>query len=437
VHRSIPLSSEQIRLLEERASRVHRGLLDTIRKVSQELGCRAFLIGGVPRDLILCRGLGDLDLVVEGEGGKFATRLAEILGGTVKVHSRFGTAAVEGLGERLDVASTRRERYESPAALPTIQPGLLADDLRRRDFTVNTLVIEVGKGPPFEIQDAFGGSEDLKEGYLRVLHRGSFEDDPTRVLRGVRFETRLGLRLDEEAERLARSAVAGGVFEALSGDRLRRELFRLLAPGASLRERLHRLQELGILSILHPNLSLAQRDLDWIDRAATAWDSLPPDLSATEAWGLPLSLLVGSLDPGERVEMLDRLAVRPSEQAWLSGSMEALGHAVEVLGRQDVKPHEVDRVLRAMKGEQIALLLAFTGKPVVQWTQRWIDELRGVKVSLTGQELIEGGLSPGPEIGRALEATREARLDGVISRKDELDYALNVSKSSSHEVVGE
>jgi tRNA nucleotidyltransferase (CCA-adding enzyme) len=382
---------------------------------------------------MLSRGLGDLDLVVEGDGAEFATRLAEILGGTVKVHARFGTAELEGLGERLDVASTREEKYESPGALPTIQPGLLAEDLRRRDFTVNTLAIEVGADPPFEIHDAFEGLKDLKEGRLRFLHEGSFQDDPTRILRGIRFETRLGLRLAEEAVRMARSAIDSGAFDALSGDRLRRELFRLLEPGASLRERLHRLHELGLLSVLHPNLSLAERDLEWIGRAASAWQSLPPDLAKVEGWGLALSVLVSSLGPKERMEMLERLAVRPADRAWLWESEDALGYAAKVLGRQDVKPHEIDRVLRALRGEQIALLLAFDSEPVVQWTQRWIDEIRGVKVSVTGQELLNAGHTPGPEFGRALEATREARLDGLISTEDELQYALDVMKSKSRE----
>ena len=383
---------------------------------------------------MLSRRLGDLDLVVEGDGAEFATRLAELLGGTVKVHTRFGTAEVGGLGERLDVASTRKEKYESRAALPEIQPGLLSDDLQRRDFTVNTLAIEVGTEPPFEVHDAFEGLEDLEEGRLRVLHEASFEDDPTRILRGIRFETRLGLRLAEEAVRTARSAVDSGAFEALSGDRLRRELFRLLEPGASLRERLQRLLELGLLSVLHPNLSLAEGDLEWIDRAVRVRESLPSDLVGVEGWGLALSVLVGRLGPNERMEMLDRLAVRPAERAWLVESKEALGHAVEVLARQDVKPHEVDRVLRALRGEQIALLLASSSDPVVQWTQRWIDEFRGVEVSLTGQELRDAGYPPGPGIGRALEATREARLDGLISKEDELQFALNVMRSKNLEV---
>jgi hypothetical protein len=190
---------------------------------------------------------------------------------------------------------------------------------------------------------------------------------------------------------------------------------------------------LGLLSVLHPNLSLAERDLEWIGRAASAWQSLPPDLAQVEGWGLALSVLVSSLGPKERMEMLERLAVRPADRAWLWESEDALGSAAKVLGRQDVKPHEIDRVLRALRGEQIALLLAFDSEPVVQWTQRWIDEIRGVKVSVTGQELLNAGHTPGPEFGRALEATRAARLDGLISTEDELQYALDVMKSKSRE----
>ena len=151
MQRTIPLSDHQARLLEDRASRVDSGLLVAIQQVSQGLGCRVYLVGGAPRDLILSDRIGDFDLVVEGDAAGFADSLAEILGGTVKTHPRFGTSELMGLGERLDIATARTESYDTPAALPRVEAGSLAEDLRRRDFSVNTLAIELGEGPPYSM----------------------------------------------------------------------------------------------------------------------------------------------------------------------------------------------------------------------------------------------------------------------------------------------
>lgn len=433
MQQSIPLSVHQVQLLEDRARRIDSGLLEAIQQESQRLGYRVFLVGGGPRDLLLSGRLGDLDLVVEGDGEEFARALAKVLGGTARMHSRFGTAELQDLGERLDIATARTERYGSPAALPEVEPGPLKEDLLRRDFSVNTLAIELGDGPPYEVLDSHNALEDMKDGRLRVLHDGSFADDPTRILRGIRFESRLGLRLDDAAERMARAAVADGAFDALSGDRLRREVFRLLDPVGSIESRLGRLRELGLLSILGPGLRLSGEDLVWIGRAATELEGLPPDAAEVEGWRLVFPVLYGSLDQRAGEETADRLAIRPEDRDWLLGSRRDLDHAIEVLRRPSSKPHEIDRVLRPLRREQIALLLALGDPPVVQWTRRWLQELRSLSLTLSGQELVDAGFAPGPSIGRALEATREARLDGSITAEGELQFALNELKSESRE----
>lgn len=433
----MPLSSQQVRLLEERARGVHVDLLAAIREVSSRLGYRAFLVGGVPRDLVLSDRVGDLDLVVEGDGVEFARSLAEILGGTVRAHARFGTAILEGLGAGLDVAGTRTEEYASPAALPEVRAGLLGEDLLRRDFTVNTLAIEVGKEPPYEIRDHFGGLEDLQQGRLRVLHPDSFVDDPTRILRGIRFEAQLGLRLDAEAEELARSAIESGVFAALSGDRLRREVFRLLEPAEAIEAVLLRMRDLGLLRILHPAVTLAEPDLEWVGRAAEEWVGLPADLGELEAWRLVFPVLLGGLDAKQREALAERLALRAEDREWLLGSREAVDRALEALDLPQMLPHEIDRVLRLLRAEQIALLLALGRSPVVQSVQLWLDAMRSLEFTLTGKDLMDAGYSPGPWIGRALEATRDALLDGRIGKGDELRFAMRQLESRGSEADGQ
>lgn len=429
--RSIPLSPEQHQSLEERASQVNPGLLEAIRLISQRLGCAVFVVGGAPRDLVSSNQMGDLDLVVEGDGEGFARALAASLGGRMRSHPRFGTAEVELPGGRLDVATTRQEYYDSPAALPTVEPGPFEDDLRRRDFTVNTLAIELGEGPPFAIQDSYGALRDLEENRLRVLHDDSFIDDPTRILRGVRLESRLGLRMDESTERLAIGAVTDGVFDSLSSDRLRRELFRLLEPIGLIVPRLQRLNALGLLSVLSPDLQMSQEDLAWIGRAAERTGDLPADIDDVEGWRLALPALLEGVDRTLVESVATRLALRPDDGKWLLTSRLDLDRALEALRRPDSRPSDVDRALRPLRSEQIALLLAVDEAAVVQKARVWLADWRAVQLSLTGQELVEAGIAPGAWIGRALELTREARLNGTITAREELDFALNLLKKEN------
>ncbi|HYG61732.1 MAG TPA: CBS domain-containing protein, partial [Thermoanaerobaculia bacterium] len=236
-----------------------RSRIAQVAEVSREEGVPVYLVGGLVRDLLLERENRDLDLVVEGDGPRFARRLAERLGGRARVHPAFLTAVVvDREGFHIDVATARSEFYRTPAALPEVQLSALRQDLFRRDFTINTLAIRLGPDETPELIDYFGGRLDLKEKTLRVLHSLSFIDDPTRVLRAVRLELRLGFQISAETLRLVEVAVAEGVFGLLSGARLREELALLLGDPALAPRGLERLAELGVLRALHPRLELGE-----------------------------------------------------------------------------------------------------------------------------------------------------------------------------------
>ena len=174
---------------------------------------------------------------MEGDGLGFAALLAEELGGRVRTHPVFLTAVVvDPEGFHIDIATARSEFYRTPAALPEVQTSALRQDLYRRDFTINTLAIRLGPGTEPELIDYFGGRHDLKEKTLRALHSLSFIDDPTRVLRAVRLELRLGFHISSETLRLVEVALDEGIFDLLSGSRLRDELVMLLDdPALALR----------------------------------------------------------------------------------------------------------------------------------------------------------------------------------------------------------
>ena len=214
----------------------------------------AYLVGGALRDLVRGAGSVDLDVAVEGDAAASARELAARLDGEAVEHERFGTATVRAGDIAIDLATTRRERYSRPGALPEVEPAPLVEDLARRDFTVNAMAAALAPVELGRLYDPHGGVPDLGAEVVRILHYRSFLDDPTRLLRAVRYEVRLGFDMDTETEALAREAVERGAVATVSGPRLGDELLNLLGepdPAAAAA----RLRLLGLDRALHPALS--------------------------------------------------------------------------------------------------------------------------------------------------------------------------------------
>jgi tRNA nucleotidyltransferase (CCA-adding enzyme) len=438
------------RLRPELAARVA-----VVARVAAEMGVEAWLVGGTVRDLLLGRDGPDLDFVAVGDGAGLAAAVHRALGGRLLRHAEFLTAdVIDSEGVHLDIATARQESYEAVAALPDVWPAAMLDaDLRRRDFTVNAMALRLpaslpGSLPPSQangldvgglaaaasLADPTGGWRDLAAGALRVLHERSFLDDPTRVLRGVRFEARLGLRLTPETEALARQAVAAGAFARLSGSRLRRELELLLdgeaGPAAALAG-LERLRELGVLGAVHPRLAAssewpaARRRL--LDAAAElAWYRAAHVVGAgrpARPWLLLLLALAAGLSEDGRDELASRLLLAGGERRLLIGFGERLAAAGARLGG-GARPHEVDAALAGLADEELLLLAAQEGALARSWVRRYLTELRPLALTIRGADLLAAGAPSGPAIGHALRAARDARLDGEIGPGEELAFAL-------------
>src|SRR5512133_2241464 len=213
----------------------------------------AFLVGGAVRDLLLGRTTVDLDMAIEGDARMVAREVARRLDGQAVEHERFGTATVRAGDLAVDLATTRRETYSEPGALADVEPAGLTEGLGRRDFTINAMALGLNGDVVGVLEDPHGGRDDLEAGVIRVLHGRSFIDDPTRLLRALRYEARFGFRMDEQTERLGREAAAGPGFSTVSGPRVRDELLDLLreeeAPAA-----VERMRELGLDRALDPKI---------------------------------------------------------------------------------------------------------------------------------------------------------------------------------------
>src|SRR5215213_8878955 len=377
----------------------------------------AYLVGGAVRDLLRAADAVDLDLAVEGDARSVARALAERLGGVVREHARFGTATVRAPDLSFDLATTRTETYDAPGALPRVTPAPLSDDLRRRDFTINALAVALTGDRLGHLYDPHGGLADLEAGVVRILHPGSFLDDPTRLLRAVRYETRLGFQMDEDSERAARAALAEDALSTVSGARVRDELMDLLAeleaPVA-----VERMRELGLDRALHPALD---PDPDLVASASLGATAIGADRALAS-----LAALVASA-PEELEGWLAGLSLEARERDAVARAAHVGQELARALHERERIPSELLDLLGREPPEALALALAFgaPSEPIL----RWVTALSGVRLEIGGADLLAAGVPEGPALGRALEETLRRKLDGLVSgRADELSTALELAR---------
>ena len=382
---------------------------------------RAFLVGGSVRDLILERDAGDLDVVVEGDGLAIAQALSRDVDGSLTRHHAFQTATVNASdGSRVDVATARREDYPRPGQLPQVIPGSLEDDLRRRDFTFNTMAIGLTGDDVGCFLDPLEGAADLEKGIVRVLHSRSFADDPTRVLRALRFALRFAYDLDAETHDLLLEAVNGGYLDTVSGERTRRELAYMLTE--SPRQAPVRLQIEGVLQELHADLVADPMHLNELHAAIAWYRELPSeDLADSDDWALVLACCARRLGGQERWELARRLRLSRDERtALIKGGVL---WAKSVAGWQDLSESDrqrhshIERTFRGIGPQTLLVALAVSQHEDVELAgaiRRYLETLRFVRPLLSGDDLRELGIADGPAMGEMLDLLRAARLDGDV-----------------------
>lgn len=339
-----------------------------------------YLVGGAVRDLLLGRGRADIDLVVVGD----PLELAATLGGAAvatTMFPEFGTAKVSFDGHEVDVAGARIETYPHPGALPVVKPAAdIEADLARRDFTINAMAVLLGEHP--ELIDPWGGQADLADGLLRVLHEGSFADDPTRAIRAARYAARLDFDLEPAtAELLATTDLS-----TVSTDRCDAELARLAAENSGLRG-------LGLLA---------------------SWGLIEPRQGGIELAAKVVDLL--GTDPWHEVD-------RP--RAIIAAALDPLGEAAELAAAEPERPSQAVALVGGRGADELVLARALGA----EWLDRYMAEWRHVSLEIDGADLLAVGVPEGPAVGRGLQAALRRKLDGEIGgRERELAAALEAAK---------
>jgi tRNA nucleotidyltransferase (CCA-adding enzyme) len=388
-----------------------------------------YVVGGVPRDLVLNRPTSDLDIVVEGDAISIARAMAEKYGGRVTAHSRFLTAKWHFAGgssvnarsggvprgasksTSIDLISARIETYLHPAELPRVRLGSIVDDLRRRDFTINTLAVRVDEAHFGDFRDDFGALGDLQRGTIRVLHSLSFRDDPTRMYRAVRYEQRYAFHLD--AKTLSLIADSRALVDRLSAHRIRSELDLILGEDRAA-VMVERLANLGLLRTVHrylPDDNVSLGGLKLADQTSTL--SSPRPSLQTLRWLLWLAVLGhGQIQAIQtRLHFSGDLFAAMLASSRLRRDLSSLtrrktSQAVAYLRRVPISSiHAVYRTAPSARARHVL--------------ENYLLDWRHVRSTVTGRDLRRLGLAPGPVYEYVLSDLRDARLDGLVRTKEE------------------
>jgi tRNA nucleotidyltransferase (CCA-adding enzyme) len=418
--------------LESALAKDRLDLLKTIAQVAHDQHAALYVVGGFVRDLLLERPSPDFDLVVEGDAIRLARGLAMRYGGRVTGHARFGTAkwhldnpgedgrksllSVEGL-QTVDLVTARTEFYTHPTALPTVERGSIKLDLHRRDFTINTLALRLDGRHYGELHDYWGGLNDLRAGLVRVLHSLSFVDDPTRILRAVRFEQRFAFRIEERTMELL--VEARPLIDRLSGDRLRHELNNILestfAP-----QIMSRLHSLDLIRAIHSDLEWD----DWLFNRIESLDGIVPD----REWGisaqgrllkrdLAYTIWMIQLQPGQADGIVRRLKI-PVKLA--EGICSACALWQDRLNLKGSLPSEVvKRLDEAPELSCYAVYLATSDVELREALWNYVHEWQKIQPGIDGHTLRSLGIPPGPIYRDILTRLRGAWLDGLVTNQDE------------------
>ena len=420
--------------LRERLSKHMMKTLVQLGETASQLDCSAYVVGGFVRDLFLYRKNEDIDVVIEGNGIAFAKTFAQVFGARTHTHEKFGTAVIIFPdGFKIDIASARMEYYQFPASLPVVEMSSIKMDMFRRDFTINTLAIQLNPGKFGRLIDFFSAQKDIKDKTLRVLHNLSFVEDPTRVFRALRFEQRFGFTIGKLTSSLIDNAVKMEFFKRLAGKRVYAEL-KLILKEENPAPTIIRLMDYDLLKVIHPGI-IIESDLKHLldtTKKVTDWHDLLFIDEPYERWAVFFMALIRHTDLQTTHEICQHLTIAP-RYATMFGENRI--HAAQQVTRLEwhkrMKNADVYNLLKAFKTEVILYMMVCTGSEIAKKRiSLYHTRLRNVAITVSGKDLLGMGLAPGPVFSKLLQAVLEAKLNGLVkTHEDELAFIRrNMSK---------
>ncbi|MBI4743602.1 MAG: CBS domain-containing protein [Actinobacteria bacterium] len=408
-------------------------LLKDLGNLAEETGFNVYLVGGFVRDMIMNYPNFDIDLVVEGDGIIFAENIVKKLGGRLRSHRKFGTAVVILTSDfRIDIASARREFYEHPAALPQVELSSIRQDLSRRDFSINAMAIALNTPRFGELFDFFGGQKDIEKKQIRILHSLSFIEDPTRIFRAVRFEQRYGFCMEEQTEKLARKAVEMELVGELTTVRVRNKLILILSEEESFKA-IERLDNLGVLKNIFPKIKVDQNLEDNFKKIKSAASKIDIFFqSKSKMWLVLLMIMLENLSEEELKNWCAQMKFRKVDtNTLINGIIEGPKIMVVLNSDKKLRNSRIYELLYDFNQESLVYMYSKASSNAKYRIETYITKLKDVKIEVNGKDLIAMGIKPSSIFNKALKKLLDAKLDGLVKKKEEeIEFIKNEIKNS-------
>jgi len=398
------------------------GIIACAQEVTRTLSISAYLVGGFVRDLFLGVPNLDVDIVVEGDALNFAEKLCAKLNAKLIKHRRFGTATLILPNKlKMDLATARKETYPHPGALPEVTPGSIRDDLRRRDFSINAMAISIGQEDYGRLIDFFNSINDLKKGYIRVLHDLSFMDDPTRTFRAIRFKERYGFSIEPHTLYLLKEALKKDALSLVDKQRIRDELILLLKEKEPLKY-IRTLSRLIGLEFLNKRIKLDKSKWNFLKKVQKEifWFSKNfPRKRILDIWLMYLVALLDGLRLKEIKEICREFSLRMGETKRIYSYAETQASLDRKLSMRNILPSQIYACLEPLSYEVILLIKAKSANPL---TKKHIEDFfkvyNGTRLYTSGEDLKKIGVKPSPYFKHILDKTLYAKIDHKLLTKE-------------------
>lgn len=376
-------------------------LLKIIEAVSKKRSEKVFLVGGIVRDFILGINNKDIDIVVEGDGIKFALELKDILGAKkIRIHEKFKTAMITVHNDlKLDIASSRLEYYEYPTSLPVVEYGNIRDDMYRRDFSINAMALEVDSYNFGKLIDFYGGYDDLANKKIRTLHNLSFVEDPTRIIRAFRFAARYGFELEKDTEIFLKNAIVDGFLKKISWPRVKQEL-EILFSDENLIKGMEFLDRYKVFREINSNIKYDLEMKKNIEKLETIGELL--NFVKIKKWLLVFLIILENLDKKE----LDLVFKKFDFSNKFIGKYDyGILLREKILDQLELadKNSDIYKALNNISMEIIILIyIQNRDKNIEIKIKNYIYNLSKIKPLIRGEDLLKNGELPGIEFREKL-----------------------------------
>lgn len=409
------LSSEFLNILKESSS------------LADSLGFKVYLVGGVVRDLILEKNVSDLDIVVEGDAIVFADKLSEVFGEKLQRHHSFGTATVNFNEHKIDFATARTETYSHHGVLPKVSSASIVEDLFRRDFTINAMAISLNKDDYGKLIDLYDGLVDLKKKLIRILHEKSFLDDPTRILRAIRFEQRFNFKFEDKTFKLMKTALNIEALRFVGHHRIRDEIFLILKE-INPYKYIKRINDLAGFYFINSQIELKQKDLEIflrIDHSLTYYDEKLKNHKVLQLYLIYLAGILCNLSLEKVKKITQDLGLKKRDSDIIYSIRKGLTSIKKLANYKT--PHIIYKTLNFYSRESLLFFYAYYGKEVKKNIKFYLNELADIKLKTNGKDLKRLGFKPLTAYSKIFKKLLYMKIDKRFKTKEEeLNYAQRI-----------